>query len=161
VELSDGTLMMNMRSYNRMHCRAVATSHDGGETWSNVRQALQLVEPTCQGSIIKFGAYQGKVLYLFSNPASVGVRAAMSVKASFDECASWSNMKLVSGERAQYSCLTVLPDGNIGLLYEIGGSDWDDLGLRFVSFSADELFGPGSLLDKDPHGYGFEPVLWD
>jgi len=161
VELSDGTLMMNMRSYDRMHCRSYACSDDGGETWSDVRQALQLVEPTNQGSIIKFGKYQGKTMYLFSNAASVGIRAAMSVKASFDECASWSNMKLVSGERAQYSCLTILPNGNIGLLYEIGGSDWDDLGIRFVSFPADALFKPGSLLDKDPHGYGFEPVLWD
>ena len=32
VELSDGRLVMNMRSYNRMGCRAIATSEDGGET---------------------------------------------------------------------------------------------------------------------------------
>jgi sialidase-1 len=161
VELSDGTLMMNMRSYSGLHCRAYSYSYDGGETWSEVRQALQLVEPRNQGSIIKFGEYQDKTMYLFSNAASVATRAAMSVKASFDDCTSWSNMKLVSGERAQYSCLTVLPNGNVGLLYEIGGSDWSDLGIRFISFPADELFKPGPLLDNDPQGYGFEPVLQD
>ena len=30
VELSDGRLMMNMRSYNRLNCRAISYSEDGG-----------------------------------------------------------------------------------------------------------------------------------
>jgi sialidase-1 len=150
VELSDGTLMMNMRSYNNLGCRAVSYSHDGGETWSEIEHALQLVEPVCQASIIEYGQYNGKKMYLFSNPAAVESRCCMTIKASFDECQTWSNAKLIFDNKAQYSCLTVLPDGNIGLLYEVGdNTNGDvDIGIDFVSMNPDELFRPGTLLDN-------------
>jgi sialidase-1 len=146
VELSDGRLMMNMRSYNRMACRAISYSEDGGETWSEIEHAFQLVEPVCQASIIDYGHYNGKNMYLFSNPAAVEDRMSLTVKASFDNCKTWSNAKLITGKRIQYSCLTVLPNGNIGILYEIGFDDIYDLGIAFTSFSPDELFSPGTLL---------------
>ena len=36
VELADGSLMLNMRSYRGKSRRAIATSTDGGETWSEI-----------------------------------------------------------------------------------------------------------------------------
>ena len=44
TELSDGTLLMNMRSYNGRHSRAISTSKDGGATWSEISHDPQLVE---------------------------------------------------------------------------------------------------------------------
>ncbi len=51
VETSDGTLLLNMRSYRGRNRRAVATSGDGGVTWSASRDDAKLIEPVCQGSI--------------------------------------------------------------------------------------------------------------
>jgi len=148
VELSDGRLVMNMRSYNRMNCRAVSCSDDGGETWSEIEHDIQLAEPVCQASIIEFGVYKGKNMFLFSNPAAVDERMALTVKTSFDDCKTWSNAKLIDGGRVQYSCMTVLPNGNIGILYEIGRDHIYDLGIAFTSFNPDELFTPGTLLKE-------------
>jgi len=54
VELADGALMMNMRSYHRKGCRAVSISKDGGETWSGISHATDLPEPVCQASIMRY-----------------------------------------------------------------------------------------------------------
>ena len=149
VELGDGRLMMNMRSYNRLNCRAVSISKDGGETWSEIEHAIQLAEPVCQASIIEYGQYKGKRIFLFSNPAALDERTALTVKTSFDDCKTWSNAKLIDGKRVQYSCMAVLPNGNIGILYEIGWGGDHDLGIAFVSFHPDELFKPGTLLNDN------------
>ena len=149
VELSDGRLMMNMRSYNNMNCRAISYSDDGGETWSEIVHDIQLAESVCQGSIIEFGQYKSKNMFLFCNPAAVDERKFLTVKISFDDCKTWSNAKLIDGGRVQYSCMTILPNGNIGILYEIGWGGIHDLGIAFVSFHPDELFSPGTLLDDD------------
>ena len=109
-----------------------------------------MVEPVCQASIIEYGQYNGKKMYLFSNPAAAESRCCMTIKTSFDECKTWSNAKLIFDNKAQYSCLTVLPDGNIGLLYEVGDNTKGDvdIGIDFVSMNPDELFTPGTLIDN-------------
>ena len=148
IELEDGRLMMNMRSFNGIYCRAISYSDDGGATWSEVEHDYQLVEDECQASIIKYGKYDGKQMYLFSNPANPHSRAYMTVKVSIDECKTWSNGKLVYGKCAAYSCLTLLPNGNIGLLFE-GGKDYRYESINFVSFNPDELFKLGTMLADD------------
>ena len=125
VELSDGTLLMNMRNYakSQSRLRAVATSADGGATWSKVSYDAALPEPVCQASIIRYDPAKGAIKpLLFSNPASKERRERMTVRASFDEGKSWPVAKLIYGGPAAYSCLTVLPDGTVGLLYELDGS---------------------------------------
>lgn len=147
VELSDGRLMMNMRSYNGLPCRAIACSEDGGETWSQVKHAIQLADEQCQASIIQYGSYNGKKLYLFSNPGNPWDRYYMTIRASFDDCKTWSNAKLIFAGPSAYSCLTVLPDGNIGLLFE-GGNKFRYASIIFVSMDPDQLFKPGTLLNN-------------
>lgn len=121
VEFGDGTLLLNMRNYNRQHTgRGVATSSDGGQTWSAIHYDPTLVEPVCQASILRYdpdGAARG---ILFSNPASVGQRRAMTVRMSRDECRTWPVAKVVWPGPAAYSCLGVLSDGTILCLYERG-----------------------------------------
>jgi sialidase-1 len=145
VELSDGRLMMNMRSYNGLPCRAVAYSKDGGETWSDVYHSYQLPDERVQASILEYGKYRDDRMYLFSNPGNPWDRKYMSIKASFDECRTWSNEKLIYAGESAYSCLTVLPNGNIGLLFE-GGKDFRYETVTFVSINPDELFTPGTYL---------------
>ncbi|HUT25069.1 MAG TPA: sialidase family protein [Sumerlaeia bacterium] len=122
VELADGTLMINMRSYNKKGCRAVATSADGGRTWSEIRHAADLPESVCQASFLRLSTERdgGRNRLLFSNPAVTEGRSRMTVRVSCDEGQTWPASKLLHGGPAAYSCLAVLPDGDIGCFYEAG-----------------------------------------
>ena len=119
VELADGRLLENMRSYHGKNRRAIATSDDGGETWSEVTLDEALIEPVCQANILRYTLpdTHGKSRILFSNPASTG-RVMMTVRVSYDEGYRWPVAKLVYAGPAAYSCMTVLPDMSIGLFYE-------------------------------------------
>jgi len=120
VELSDGTLMLNMRSYAGKNRRAVALSRDGGLTWTPPVLDETLIEPVCQASLIAFGKGRHRAL-LFSNPASTR-RVNMTVKASRDEGKTWSASKTVHAGPAAYSNLVELKGNQVGLLYENGES---------------------------------------
>jgi sialidase-1 len=121
VELADGALMLNMRSMRGKGCRAVATSADGGQTWSEIIDEATLVEPQCQASLIRYtdprdGDERSRLL--FSNPASATRREAMTIRLSYDEGRTWPVSKVVHAGSAAYSSLAVLPNREIGLLYE-------------------------------------------
>lgn len=123
VELADGRLMANMRSLHGKGCRAVATSSDGGRTWSELVHDPNLPGPVCQASFIRYTDRRDgytKDRLLFSNPADSRRRKNMTVRASYDEGKTWPVSKVIHAGPASYSCLTVLDDGTIGLLYERG-----------------------------------------
>ena len=145
TELGDGTLLMNMRSYNDKYCRAVSMSLDGGITWSQIDHDLSLVESKCQASLLEYGPFDEATLYIFSNPAVPLGRTNMTIKASFDNCSSWSNSKLVFSGPSAYSCLVRTKDDNIGLLFECGTKNRYET-IRFVSFPPGEIFKPGPIL---------------
>lgn len=121
VELADGSLLHNMRSYFGKNRRAVATSQDAGLTWSKVTLDETLVEPVCQASILRYSWPEaGKPgVILFSNPASTK-RERMTVRLSRDDGASWPVSRPVHAGPSAYSCLVILPDQRIGCLYECG-----------------------------------------
>jgi sialidase-1 len=68
VELANGTVMLNMRTYQGNNRRLVALSKDGGETFTKPVEDSELIEPVCQGSILRLPGDDGGIL--FSNPAS-------------------------------------------------------------------------------------------
>jgi sialidase-1 len=144
VELNDGTLMMNMRSYNGKNCRAISFSRDGGETWSPVEHDFQLVESVCQASILKYGPDKGAQLFLFSNPAVTSGRTHMTLKISNDNCQTWFASKLVYAGPSAYSCLVRLPKSRIGLLFEKGQKSAYET-ITFVPFEMQELLGSGDI----------------
>ena len=117
VELSDGKLMLNMRSYERNKLRLTATSTDGGETFTKPVEDSTLIEPVCQASILRYPGGKGGIL--FSNPASPK-RERMTVRLSTDDAKTWPHARVLFDGPAAYSCLTVFPDGAIGCLYERG-----------------------------------------
>ncbi|HWG44353.1 MAG TPA: CocE/NonD family hydrolase [Gemmataceae bacterium] len=117
VELRDGSLLLNMRSYRRENRRLIAISKDGGDTFSKPVADPQLIEPVCQASILRYAGERGGIL--FSNPASTK-REKMTVRLSRDEGKTWSNARVLHDGPSAYSCLAVLPNGTIACLYERG-----------------------------------------
>ena len=152
VELADGTLMMNMRSYKPRGHRAISTSTDGGETWSKVTFQKDLPEPTCQASILRYTteADGGKNRLLFSNPPQTRGRHGITVKLSYDEGKTWGVSRLIHKGSSAYSCLTKLPDKSIGLFYERDGYKK----ITLAKFSLEWLTGGKDKLAK----YTFKSV---
>jgi sialidase-1 len=121
VQLADGSLLLNMRSFAGKNRRAISYSHDGGITWSPVTLDPALIEPVCQASLIRFTPMRKwrRTRLLFSNPADT-VRDRMTVRLSYDEGKTWPVARLIYEGSSGYSSLAVLPDGTIGLLYDRG-----------------------------------------
>jgi sialidase-1 len=120
AERADGSLVLNMRSYHGKNRRAVATSKDGGLTWSDVTLDDALIEPTCQASLLRYPVKDdNKDRLLFSNPASTK-REKMTVRLSLDGGETWPASRLLHAGPAAYSALAILPDGIVGCLYECG-----------------------------------------
>ena len=119
AELGDGRLMLNMRSYRGKNRRAVAMSDDGGESWSEPADDTPLIEPVCQGSLIRHRWPKGDRpgVLVFSNPASKK-RDTLTVRLSFDDGKTWPVDRVICETSAAYSSLASLPDGDIGILYE-------------------------------------------
>ncbi len=143
VELTGGRLLLNMRNYDRsQRTRQQASSADGGLAWSQQRHVPELIEPICQASIRRFswpGPDRQSVI-LFSNPASAK-RENLTVRASFDEGETWPVSRQLDSRCAGYSCLAVLPDGVVSILYEAGErSPYENL--VFARFPLEWLTGP-------------------
>lgn len=122
AELTENRLLLNMRNYDpRQRTRQQAISDDGGATWTHQRHVPELVEPICQASLRRYSWPDtgGRSVLLFANPASTK-RERLTVRASFDEGQTWPVSRLLDARPAAYSCLAVLPDGWIGILYEAG-----------------------------------------
>jgi len=147
VQLADGSLLLNMRSYAGKHHRAIALSHDGGLTWSPIRLDPTLIEPVCQASMIRYtlASKKGKNRLLFSNPADTARRDRMTVRLSYDEGKTWPVARLIYAGPSAYSSLAVLRDGTIGLLYERGTAnayqeiEFAHFNLEWLSRGADHL----------------------
>ncbi len=134
AELTDGRLILNMRSYHGESRRAISTSTDGGMTWTVPALDIYLVEPRCQASLIRNGD-----TFLFSNPAGKK-RMKMTVKMSTDDCGYWPYSRLINEGRSAYSCLSVLKDGRIACFYERGEEHAYDV-ITFATFTEEWIKG--------------------
>jgi sialidase-1 len=138
AEMTDGSLLLNMRSLQGNH-RKTARSRDGGLTWSDVGEDAALIEPRCQGSLLAFTdtITHDRNRLLFANPASTE-RKNMTVRLSYDDGGSWPISKQIHAGPAAYSCLTVLSDLTAGLLYERGERSAYEK-ISFARFNAEWL----------------------
>lgn len=120
VERVDGSIHMNLRNKSAK-CRAVASSTDGGITWTEPTLIEELVDPICQASIVRFSSRSGdgKGGILFSNAASRS-RDHMTVKLSYDGGDSWPIAKLIHPGPSAYSDVAIAKDKTILCLFERG-----------------------------------------
>ena len=124
VELNDGSLMLNMRD-NAGGSRSVAVTTDMGQTWTEHPSSRSaLIEPVCMASLITYPENRitedASVLF-FSNPATTEGRYNITLKASMDEGHTWPeahHVLLDSKHGWGYSCLTVIDEDHLGILYE-------------------------------------------
>ena len=121
VQTHDGSLYMNMRTRLRANRRAVAWSHDDGDSWSQIEVDESLVDADCQGSIERFTSLDShqKNRVIFANDAS-SAREKLTVRVSYDECRSWTESRVLHAGPSAYSDLCVAPDMTICCLYERG-----------------------------------------
>lgn len=149
VETENGSLYINMRSERPR--RLYAWSHDGGLTWSEPRYDETLVEPVCQGNLLRYtnlnSFFTSRVL--FSNPHST-YRENMTVKISYDECNTWVVGKVLYPGLASYSDLASTPWGEyIFCLFEVGCNFYAEK-IVFARFTLDWLTNGTDALDPRP-----------
>jgi BNR repeat-like domain/Carbohydrate esterase, sialic acid-specific acetylesterase len=132
AELDDGSLLLTMRDESRSGQRAWAqwtwnTPNDAKPQGKWSEPWFTVPDPTCMASLIRHP--HGELL--FANPNSATQRVALTIRTSHDCGRSWSDGQLLDSRGCMYSCLTVLKDGRIGILYEVGGT------LTFARFPLD------------------------
>ncbi|MDD2599515.1 MAG: exo-alpha-sialidase [Kiritimatiellae bacterium] len=128
VELENGDLLISMRNYDvarkqRLWCvyswdHESQTIADGtwGAPWYDqtcpiVMASVERCNPTING--------QPRYGVLFANPDSTS-RERLSIRLSLDNGKTWPYKRKIDNLLAAYSCMTMLPDGDIGILYETG-----------------------------------------
>lgn len=165
VELDDGSLLLTMRNHagngQRLWCKyswdtgAGETIADGtwGTPWYDqtdpvVMASLDRYRSTLDGH--PFSAL------LFANPDSSS-REKMSIRVSVDEGNSWPYKRKIDDRPAAYSCMTVLPDGHIGIFYETGATS-SIAQMEFARFPIEWIVGNADS-DGDQIPDFYEDVL--
>lgn len=145
VELKDGSIRFNVRRWAGKALRKTCVSADGGRTWSKVEDVPGQVDPGCMASIFRYTdpADGGKSRILFSGPQSTK-RENGTVFLSYDEGRTWPVKRVLCKGSFAYSCLTALPDGTIGCLYEADGYGR----IAFARFTLDWLTDGKDRLEK-------------
>lgn len=138
AELPDGSLLMSMRNESRSGKRAWAryawTDSLANGAWSEPWFAV--TDPTCMASLVRHPIG----LLLHSNPNSAAERVALTVRASVDGGRIWTDGRVIDPGPSGYSCMAVLPDGSVGVLYEAGRATELET-LTFARFTIDWLLG--------------------
>jgi len=139
VELADGSVMLNARNQGGEKLRKVAISRDGGETWSATQTHPTLIEPVCQASVLRHPGTgdPARDVFLFSNPATQTARTNGTIRVSRDEGRTWPVSRVLYAGSFAYSCLTSLPDGSVGCLFERDGTKK----ISFAKFTVEWLDG--------------------
>ena len=156
VELTDGTLLLNMRTDASQKSngewivkgwRAGATSKDGGKTWSEPFEIRDLPDPNCQASILRYtwaDPRGDKSRILFCSPGTKEGRHTGTVRVSYDEAKTWPVAKVICKDYFGYSCLTAMPGGTIGCLFETAGCSK----IAFTGFSLEWLTDSKDSLER-------------
>ncbi|WP_103063258.1 sialidase family protein [Actinomyces qiguomingii] len=134
VELSDGSLMLNSRDRDSSGRRIVATSPDGGHTWTGERIAQDLPDSRNNAQLIRaFPNAAGddpraKVLLFTNAPGYPGTnswsaRDRGTISVSCDDGNTWlpANQRIFQAGNTGYSTIAVQQDGRLGLVSEDNG----------------------------------------
>ena len=119
VELNDGSWLVNSRVNNK-GIRYSHISKDQGKSWITKPES-KLIDPGCNASLVKYdyGNYINSDLLLLSNINNQSKRKEIVVRHSLNGGVTWSEPKTIYAGSAAYSSMTVLNNGEIGLLFEM------------------------------------------
>ena len=150
VELTDGSLLVNMRSESREYLRLQSVSRDGATGWSKPRFVPELFEPVCFGAMCPVPGRPGALAFV--NPDSrdnkaIGwslhkarIRENLTVYLSTDDGTTWPVKKVIDPGVAGYSDVFPGPDGSLLCLYEHGGKMADNTRMSVVRLEQSWLF---------------------
>jgi hypothetical protein len=137
IEQQDGTLKYFIRNHDKNRCVAVAYSKNGGESWEDFKLDENLPQPICQTSVISINNADKPYVVLL-NPADKNKRRCATVRLSEDDGETFKYSRVLKEDDFVYSCLTLLPNGKIGALFE---PDEKCKEILFTSFSLDWIKG--------------------
>ena len=130
VELSNGSLMLNMRDNrnrsdkSKTNGRAVSVTLDMGKSWSvHPSDHKALPEPVCMASLLSHDLPDGRRALFFSNPNSKQRREKMTVRMSLDDGQTWPRSILLDQKGGAYSSLAMVDEKTLGILYESSVAD--------------------------------------
>lgn len=121
VELADGTIMLNARSQGKRtsKLRKIATSSDGGESWTQLKDDPNLIDPVCQAAILRYSwPEEGTSRILFCNPASQKARENGTLRMSTDEGKTWTHSATIYAGGFAYSSIARTQHDQVGILFE-------------------------------------------
>ena len=134
VELMNGDILMSIRNPHKGF-RKFAISKNKGETWQPAHVHETLIDPACNGDIIRYN-YGGRNYLIQSLPGSDTDRKDVTIYLSDDEGKSWNISRKLVDTMSAYSTLTVLPNGTIGCIVEVGKHVTPtDVGMRMIYYN--------------------------
>ncbi|QDS98813.1 sialidase family protein [Adhaeretor mobilis] len=141
VELVDGRVYFNARDRNSANpgTRSVTYSSDGGLTYDGrFKHETGITSPVVQNSALRFRAVdQGddQNIILYSGPSHPSKRVDLTIRASLDESANWTQETIIHSGPAAYSDLVKLNQDQFGVLFEAGDSLYDEILFATVDYS--------------------------
>lgn len=147
VELNNGDILMNIR---QKPYRYESISHDKGLTFGDVVARPDLVDPSCNGEIIRYTSTRDgydKDRLIFVNDHHPSQRMNTSIKISYDEGKTWAVSKVIHAGNAWYPAVTITSDGRIAVYYErvVNNAAYMDvvvMSLEWVTDGADKYTPP-------------------
>ena len=147
VEMNDGTLIQFCR--NNSGSLKYSVSNDSGTTWGAPIRDTNVTEVYCQLTATHYPELiDGKEAIILANPdgparnnGTVRIGLYNPENKSFE----WKYSQLVKSGSYAYSCLSVLPNGDIGLFYE-----GDQPSMDFTSFNVEWIKADLTVPMKEP-----------
>jgi sialidase-1 len=156
VELADGTLRMDARANSAPAApRPNFLSTNGGETWGAAMngQTVESVHAAIQRySLQSEGDDLNRIFW--TGPRGPD-RNNLVVRASYDEGQSYHNERLLYDGYSGYSDQSLLPNGDMGVLFETNQAR----SLTFTSFNRAFVEPPSGLLAYDGFRYASASLL--
>ena len=171
VQLNNGHMIQFMK--NATNNVAMAISTDNGASWSDVTYAEGITEPYCNLSALHYPEKivdprdgKAKEAIIFANPRGThnytgNGREGGTVRIAFvndDDTLDWAYSKLIEENKFLYCSLTVLENGDIGMIYEHEG--YAEIGAAFTSFSPQYIMDENAY-ENTPAPTAIKTVLTD
>ncbi len=123
-------------------------SEDYGTTWSDKQNVTGISYDTgCQlNAMVYSEKIDGKTAILLSAPSDNRTKGRIFVGlVQEDGSISWAYTYIVNNTTYQYSCLTELDDGSVGLLYENGSAS-----IQYANIPIEDVAKGAQIGDPDP-----------